>query len=363
MAPDHRQRSTSWIGGLLLTVASVPAGHPYVGSVVDTARVRLLPDPVPQDATMPGQWWPPRLLQLDYLLRHVGTFDVLHVHFGFEDYTVEQLRQVLELLDRHRVPLVLTVHDLHNPHFADPVRHLSQLDVLVPAAAVVITLTPGAASEILGRWGREAIVLPHPHVLPLGLVGAPRASRAVPVVGVHGKALRASVQPWPILDALIEGDLPACVVRFDLDDGAGSIAADSMARLEEYRRAGVDVRVHPRFTDADFAAYLTELDVAVLPYRFGTHSGWAEACYDAGTTVVSPLCGFFAEQHPGPVFDYGTATFDPNELRAAVSLGLETPRPGVEDLTKRHQRARERQWVRDRTTQLYERAVATVAAA
>ena len=96
-----------------------------------------------------------------------------------------------------------------------------------------------------------------------------------------------------------------------------------MDRLPQYGRAGVDVRVHPRFTDDELAAYLLEVDVVVLPYRFGTHSGWAEACYDAGVTVVSPRCGFFAEQHPGPVFDYGAAGLDAEKPAARGQSRLE----------------------------------------
>ena len=38
----------------------------------------------------------------------------------------------------------------------------------------------------------------------------------------------------------------------------------------------------------------------MLPYRFGTHSGWLEACYDLGTPVLAPDCGFYAEQRPVP---------------------------------------------------------------
>ncbi|TPG27364.1 hypothetical protein EAH80_29030 [Mycobacterium hodleri] len=351
------------MGGLVLTLASVPSGHPYVDSVVDPSRIHLLPDPVPRDASTPGQWWPPRFLESDYLFRHLGSFDVLHVHFGFEEFTAEELRGVVDILRRARIPLVLTVHDLHNPHFADPTLHLSQLDVLVPAATEVITLTRGAASVIRRRWGRDAVVLPHPHVLPLERVGVARALRRVPVIGIHGKGLRASVQPWPILDALLDGDLPACVVRFDLDENGAPAGGGSMARLAKYRRAGVDVRVHPRFTDDELAAYLLEVDVVVLPYRFGTHSGWAEACHDAGTTVVSPRCGFFVEQHPGPVFDYGPTGLDGAELRRAVSLGVQTSRTVGEDREKRSGRARERQWVRDRMVDLYVGAMATAVAA
>lgn len=34
----------------------------------------------------------------------------------------------------------------------------------------------------------------------------------------------------------------------------------------------------------------------MLPYRFGTHSGWLEACRDVGTRVVAPSCGFYRDQ-------------------------------------------------------------------
>ena len=43
--------------------------------------------------------------------------------------------------------------------------------------------------------------------------------------------------------------------------------------LADLAAAGeIDLRPHPRFDDRELIAYLAGLDVAVLPYRFGTHS-------------------------------------------------------------------------------------------
>ena len=67
----------------------------------------------------------------------------------------------------------MTVHDLVNPHFVDQTPTPEHLDVLIPAATEVITLTPGAAAAIETRWGRPAAVIPHPHVVPLDRVPAP----------------------------------------------------------------------------------------------------------------------------------------------------------------------------------------------
>ncbi|WP_264040960.1 hypothetical protein [Mycolicibacterium hodleri] len=344
----------------MLTVASVPAGHPYVRSVVDTSRVTLVPDPVPPGATLPGQWWPPPLLDPEYLRAHAGTFDVLHVHFGFEASSVDALREVVEVVGDAEVPLVLTVHDLHNPHFADPTLHLAQLDVLVPAAAVVVTLTHGAAAEIRRRWGRDAVVLPHPHVLPIDAVGGARPRRHEPVIAVHAKALRANIQPWPIVDALVDGGVGG--LRLDLDEEAMR-SAEARTRVERHRRAGVDVRVHPRFTDDELTAYLTEVDVVVLPYRFGTHSGWVEACHDAGTAVVAPNCGFFTEQHPGHEYGYGPDGLDAASLLDAVAAAvsaheLERGPDRTDDLALRNRRRRQADDVRNAMAELYERSLA-----
>src|SRR6185436_2380950 len=119
--------------------------------------------------------------------------DVLHIHFGFDSHSPEQLATVLDVLAERRTPLVVTVHDLQNPHFTDQSAHAARLDVLLPAATTIITLTDGAAAEIGRRWDRQAVVLPHPHVLPITVVGARRERRAQPVVGIHAKNLRANV--------------------------------------------------------------------------------------------------------------------------------------------------------------------------
>jgi hypothetical protein len=39
-------------------------------------------------------------------------------------------------------------------------------------------------------------------------------------------------------------------------------------------RGAVELRVHDYFSDDELWGYLQGLDVSVLPYQFGTHSGW-----------------------------------------------------------------------------------------
>ncbi|MCW2613044.1 MAG: hypothetical protein JWN08_38 [Frankiales bacterium] len=266
-----------------LRIASVPSDHPYVrhlSPVTGVAGCVRLPDPPVPDAPA-GQWWPPQVLDPDWLRAHADDVDVVHVHFGFEHRTTTELRGVVAVLRRLGLPLVLTVHDLMNPHLADQRPHLAALDVLVPAAAAVITLTDGAAAEVRQRWARDAVVLPHPHVVPLDRLAAPRGETDGLVVGLHAKR-RANNDP----DA-VRSELASAV--------AGLPGARLVPDLER------------RLTDDELWDHLSGLDVLVLAYRFGTHSGFVEACHDLGTTVVAPRVGHLAEQHPLLSYDLGTA--------------------------------------------------------
>jgi hypothetical protein len=80
----------------------------------------------------------------------------------------------------------------------------------------------------------------------------------------------------------------------------------------------VDLRVHSYFSDAELWDYLSALSVSVLPYRFGTHSGWLEACFDLGTAVIAPRCGFYDQQHPCETYEFSEESFDPDTLDDAV---------------------------------------------
>ncbi|OPC85332.1 hypothetical protein B4N89_26735 [Embleya scabrispora] len=293
-----------------MRVASVPAGHVYVRhcavrEIPDT--VVRLPDPRPNGAPSTSQrWWPPVMLDPDWVDAHHDEFDLYHLHFGFDAESPARLRTLVDVLAGRTKPFVYTVHDLHNPHQRDPAPHEAALDVLIPAADHLITLTPGAAAEIARRWKRSATVLPHPHVVAPSDLVRPRPPRTGYTVGLHAKSLRPNMAVLPTVRALmpIVAELPSAVLRVDIhpdveDPAASAYAPNVMAELREYARSGaIDLRVHDYFDDAGLWDYLSGLDLSVLPYLFGTHSGWLEACHDLGTAVAVPDCGFHAQQRP-----------------------------------------------------------------
>jgi len=335
-----------------LRVATVPAQHAYLDAALPPSVHRV------QVAAVPGRAWAPSVLFTEATLRAMAPrIDVLHLHFGFDHLSTADLRRWAGVLAEVGIPLVLTVHDLRNPHHDDPARHLAHLSVLIPAAAEVITLTDGAAREIAERWNRRATVLAHPAVLATPLV-----DRTVPgLVGVHLKSLRRNV---------VDPDSVVRVVAAGVCSAGGTLVVDvhpdaaehpAISGVRELAHAGaLQLRVHARFTDAELSAYLQSLHVSVLPNRFGTHSGWLEACHDVGTAVIAPHCGFY-EQQWSRVITYRhdeTAGLSPDSLAKAVHRAVLAPAPAPADPA---QRARQRAAVQRAHERIYAHVTARAA--
>lgn len=303
----------------VIRVASVPHDQVYIrhcGPVPgDPVGFERLPDPRPSrgDGTEQSGWWPPAMLEQGWITEHRDDFDIMHVHFGFDALAPEDLERVVDDLRRERKPLVYTVHDLGNPHHTDPAAHRAALDVLIPGAEALVTLTEGAAREVRELWGREALVLPHPHVVDLDKLEVRQQQPRVPNeplrVGVHLKSLRPNMASTELVEALVEsarvvnghgGRQVAVQVNAhpDVMDGTAHQQPEGLSeRLRSLADDGsISLEVRPYFDEDELFDYLQLLDASVLPYRWGTHSGWLEACVDLGTWVIAPDCGYYADQ-------------------------------------------------------------------
>lgn len=340
-----------------LRVWSVPAGHAYVktaigppGAVSDGLWAR--PDPPAADGAT-HRSWPSPAFDPGLVREHLREVDVLHVHFGFEGAADGDLDRVMEAVRETGTALVVTVHDLANPHLEDQGAYRARLGVLVEAADAVITLTTQAADEICTRWGREALVLPHPHVAPLERVGATRPPRSgAPRVTLPLKSLRASTLRTQQLAQVAEAVFEAGA-RLHVDLHREALRADFPrydpavpALVARWRKLGGEVDVHDRVGDAEFLTRLAATDVVLLPYRHGTHSGLLEACHDLGTAVIVPDVGCYTGQHPCPTY---SLTDIPGTLPGALGQVLRAPVVAAD----REERAAEAAWVRAEHRRLY----------
>lgn len=282
--------------------------------------------------------------------------DLVHLHFGFDHLGVEDAERWTAALAAAGLPLVLTVHDLRNPHHLTRELHDAVLRVLIPAAAGLITLTPGAAREIDRRFRQKAVVLPHPTLVP-SVRRSGFAPREAGLATLHLKSLRRNLlDPVAVVRAAADGARAAGGrLRVDLHP---EVADDPrLAGLDDL--AGVELSVHPRFSDLELEVYLRRAQVTVLPHRWGTHSGWLEMAHDLGTRVVAPNCGWYREQWPDGVLSYGNNEFDgfdPASLADTVrtALWVDPPRPA-----HRTARLRQRERVRQAHADLYARVAGT----
>ena len=288
LAKAHRARTRA------VRLLSVPSRHPYVDAVRPATTSLVEPDRV-------LNWEPDPVFTPGYVAARAGQIDIVHLHFSFDHLDRPAARAWLAELD-----------------------------------AAVLTLTRGAAAEIAERFGVRATVVPHP-----SLVDPTRTAAVVTEPGLaalHLKSLRRNlVDPLALVAAAADGaqraggrlrvDLHPEVVEDPRLSGLGSLAAER----------GVELVVHPRFDDIEIERYVRRAHVTVLPYRWGTHSGWLELARDLGTRVVAPDVGYYPDQW-SEVVSYrnnevhGLAA---ESLAAAVATALATPAPGPAERSSR----------------------------
>ncbi|MFN3338339.1 MAG: glycosyltransferase [Dietzia sp.] len=332
-----------------LRVRSIPAGHDYVRHAVGSAAgVRVLDDPL-LDPADPGRWWPHPALEAAERPEVLDGADLVHVHFGYEHRSPEQVAGFVSAVRARGLPLVVTVHDLRNPHEADPSAHLERTGHLVRGADAVITLTQGAADEIRRRWEVDSQVIPHPRLMPAALtepyrlrrIDRSRPDRVRPdrvrpdrqIVGVVLGSLRAGIATEELLprlaDALPDGAVLVVMVRAAslaaarAPDHARHEAALTLDRLAE--RPDVEIRPHDLLTDDDLCRTLAGFHALVLPHRHGTHSGWLELCRDLGLPPVIPDVGYLVEQWGSPAGSYDPEHPTVETLRGAMRTALDCP--------------------------------------
>lgn len=245
------------------------------------------------------------------------------------------------------------------------------LELIARSAHRLITLTPGAAAQIRERWDREATVIPHPHVVPLEQLERRRPSRRRPVVGMDLHRMPPHLDPMPMLETLVQAvadraaasqamGLRLSVHAEVLTPGTPVHDAAAAARLEQLSRQGLitlDVDHRPAGSEPadELWERLRALDLCVLPFRFGSHSRWVEACHDVGTRVLTPTVGFFAQQRPGVLSFTRDSQGNPSatDVVAALDHVFDEVSAGFSWYATRLHRTAQRQRIAHQHEQLY----------
>lgn len=364
MSPSRRRRrraSPEWEGREVITVATLPGlglyarhlGHPE--GVDGVHRTTVTPQGVPgrRPASFDAAW----------LRNHVDDVHVVHVHAVPARLTAQEVSEAVEIAKGAGKPLVVTAYHLSDPSGEDDAHHVAQLDALVPRADAVVTLTDSAAVEIGERWGVQAQVLPHPHVVDFVRMRQerPRWRRGQFLVGAHLANLRCPTDPVRLVHGLAEATgavedarLVVHVHETVLDSGSSTYALSTVRRIDAaVREVGGAVRVHRPFTEAQLWDHLFSLDVSVVPGLHGTHSVWPEACHDLGTTAVLPAGSHASGQRECLTYEVGAdGVPDAGSLAMAVKTAREQGSIWRADPSSRW---KERVGVAESLRRLYER--------
>ena len=283
-------------------VLSIPAQHPFVDATWPPTAEAIRPAQLPTG----DRWHPHPGLEADWIRAHAGEFDIVHLHFGFEHRSLAQIRDFIRACADTRVALVVTVHDLANPHLSDQRAHRDRLRALTAAAAAVFTLTSGAAAELAADYGISAEVIAHPPIVP-----AAQAAQVMSASGRRGRSaavflkdLRTNVVADPAFYLSLASGLHRSGAWLEVWAHRSSAAHPTVTALQAAADSGaapgLDLHLTDRLPDAVLYRVLSGCAVSVLPYAHGTHSGWLEMCRDLGLSVIAPDCGHYAGQADAP---------------------------------------------------------------
>ena len=91
-----------------IKVFHIPCNIPYIQKLKKTGYIRIV-----NTFNTPSFSW---LCSQAENVSWFETFDVCHIHFGFEFEAYETVRAALQLLKKYAKPVIFTIHELSSVH-------------------------------------------------------------------------------------------------------------------------------------------------------------------------------------------------------------------------------------------------------
>jgi len=289
-----------------------------------------------------------------WVRRNAREFDLMHVQSGSHpELTPDQAADLTAALELAGKPLAYTVHALEE----EPVRAEVQ-SILIREARLVISLTDEMKAQIFVREGRNSIVVPHPHVVPLADLRRRGPRRAMPpyTLGVQLSSLGSNAVAEAVVEAVAERARESACYRARVDvEASGATAGALPALLAGLERRGqIELHRHERLDDETVIACAREIDIAVAPSTSGPHCRWIEAFRDLGAALVVPAADEAVERPRD--FSYRlfpTGAPDRDELRSAIETAARHLTSGSVKPLDAASRKRQRRLIAERHRWLY----------
>lgn len=248
---------------------------------------------IPMEVTF--QW----VLQHKEDVRFWQSFDIAHIHFGFEFEDLEVVKEALDILRNQKKPVVYTYHEPCSVHGISQESYSKYVQVLLNSAVEVITLTDVAREYLRNMYSRsDVVVIPHGYVESPNINIPDNRSVEMPEVLLFG-ALRPNRDTATTMMNLAFGKL-GCKVSlvtrpFSYQQlNESSLLRTMLASVSSCSHVSIELTLP--MTDDEVRTRICKADILVLPYVFGGHSGQFEHAFDCGVLPVVTDVGFIQTQ-------------------------------------------------------------------
>ena len=284
-----------------LRILHIPCNTPYVRKIKKAGKIEIV-----NGIKLSSNEHVPLEITYQWISEHKNnqgfwnSFDVCHLHYGFEFESIEAVEMALKLLQRHHKPIVYTCHELCSAHGVFVEQYRWYVALILEYATSVITLTNGAKAVLAVEHPQVSVT-----VIPHGFVWFPQTTEVktgnVPEILFFG-AIRSNRDVPTTMTNLLFGieegrSRVSWVTRPFTQEQLENSATLRMVLELAMRNPLVRVELSLPLTDREVADQVSKVDILALPYISAGHSGQLELAYDCGVLPVITNVGFLSAQH------------------------------------------------------------------
>lgn len=227
------------------------------------------------------------------------SFDVTHMHYGFEFEPIEIVKSALALFKKNDKPIVYTFHEMASVHGISNEAYQQYVQLIFANASEVITLSTSAQNFLTTNHSIFSYVIPHGAVTFINNQFE-RDDKDNPEVLFFGSLRSNRETATSLINVLLGTNDMNCRVSLVTRPFTSDQLANSPVLRTAVELMCRDVRAKIELTlplsDDDVAERVRRADIIVLPYTNAGHSGQLELAFDCGTFPVITNVGFLESQ-------------------------------------------------------------------
>ncbi|MDQ4147100.1 MAG: hypothetical protein M3120_05360 [Pseudomonadota bacterium] len=303
---------------------------------------------------------------------------MLHIHFiGFD--SVEDVHWVLRRCVQEKKRIIYTSHNVTRMYDEDEASYLRKTQVICSFAHRVITLTQSSADSLLQRVQLEGLkdrmtVIPlgwsvNPHHPRWGAAGSSKDTVEYVLYGTfrHNREFYTLLLNWyyGLLQYNTRLNIFALPINpCDIETKRPHVA-ETMSFIQSDPQR-MRLHIFPSLTDDQVIDLVSNCDILLMPYVWGSHSAQLEQAFDLNLLPVISNVGFYYDQwqvvqdyvpepiwfdwSDGNVFHYGSRLTE--ALLAAQHRIMHNQRPAAGEEFRQH-RLREHERLLDGHLKVY----------